>query len=247
LFLTALLLAAEVGYRVATRLGGETKHADDKSDLGSIHGAVLGLLALLLGFTFAYVATRSEARKRAVIDEANAIGTAYLRAALMPAPAGPQLQSVLRDYLDTRMVADDVGEDPKRLREAIRHSEDVQARIWPLAQQALAGRAPNPIDGLLVQSLNDVIDLHTVRLAAARDHAPALVIWMLLFLSVVAMALSGFAAGIAGGRHLGRLTMVALLIVAVTFVILDLDRPRGGLIRVSQQSLNDLRQSLAGK
>ncbi len=244
--LVGLLLAAEVGYRVATRRRGNSPRNDDTGGLGIILGALLGLLSLLLGFTYSYVATRTEGRKHAVINEANAIGTAYLRASLVPAPVGPELRSVLRDYLDTRIVPDEVRDDPERLRQGIRHSEEVQARIWPLVQRALAGRTPNPVDGLLIQSVNEVIDLHTVRLAAARDNVPAVVMWMLFVLSGTALGLCGFLAGSAGARHVGRDSILALMIVVVTFIILDLDRPRSGLIRVSQESLEDLRRSLSG-
>src|SRR4029079_14596183 len=99
--------------------------------LGIVLGALLGLLSLLLGFTYSYVVIRAETRKTAVINEANALGTAYLRAQLVPPPVGPELRSVLREYLDTRIVADGVGEDPQRLRQAIARSEEVQSRIWP--------------------------------------------------------------------------------------------------------------------
>jgi hypothetical protein len=244
LLLAALLLAAEVGYRFARRRRGDSARAEDTGGLGIILGALLGLLSLLLGFTYSYVIIRAEARKSAIISEANAIGTAYLRALLLPAPVGPELQSVLREYLDTRILTDEVGQDPERLRQATRYSEEVQGRIWPLVQRALAGRTPNPVDALLVQSLNEVIDLHTVRLAAGRDHVPAVVMWMLSFCSVVAMFLCGFVSGAGGPRHFGRDSVIAVMIVAVTFIILDLDRPRSGFIRVSQQSLEDLRQSL---
>jgi uncharacterized protein YqgC (DUF456 family) len=244
LLLVSLVLASEVGYRFGIRRRGDLARAEDTAGLQVILGALLGLLSLLLAFTYSYVVIRAEARKDAVIDEANAIGTAYLRASLVPAPIGPELQSVLREYLDTRIVSDELAEDPKRLQQAIQRSEEVQARIWPLVERIVAGRTPTPIDGTLVLSINEVIDLHTVRLAAARDHVPAVVMWMLFVLAVAAMDLCGYVSGSSGARHIGRNSIFAVMVVVVTFIILDLDRGSTGLIRVSQQSLEDVQRHL---
>jgi hypothetical protein len=241
--LVVLIAGAEVGFRFAVRRRRAAK-SDDTGGLGIVLGALLGLLSLLLGFTYSYVVIRSETRKTAVIDEANAIGTAYLRAELVPAPHGPELCMAIRHYLDTRIIDDEVGEDVDRLRQAVAYSEEVQSRIWPVLQRVLAGRTSTPADAVLIESLNAMIDMHTVRLAAGRDHVPAVVMWMLLFVSTAALLLCGVVAGVSGERHFGRNLVFALAIVVVMYIILDLDRPRGGLIRVSQQSLEDLRQSL---
>jgi len=242
LLLALLMLAEEAGYRLARKRRARGTNSND-SDLSTVQAGVLGLLGLLLGFTYAFVVTRADMRKQAVVSEANNIGTAYLRAGLMPSPGGAQLQAVLREYLDSRILVDEINGDPVKLRDAMDASERIQAKIWPLGAQLIAGRTPTMIDALLIQALNDVLDIHTVRVAAGRDRLPALVLVLLFAVSIGAMTLCGLAAEVAGGRHIWRNSMVAVLIVAVVLIILDEDRSNTGMIRVSQESLVDLKRS----
>src|SRR5688572_15602531 len=129
--LVLLLLATEAGYRAGaasrSRRGGD----GGPPDLGTIPGAVLGLLALLLAFTYSFVTGRADARKQAVVSEANAIGTAWLRAGLVADPHRSELRRLLRQYLDTRIVTDEVGGDRGRLAGHMAESERVQSQLWP--------------------------------------------------------------------------------------------------------------------
>jgi hypothetical protein len=241
-FLATLLLAAEVGYRAGRRTARRRGKAAE--GLATVEGAVFGLLGLLLAFTYAFVTARADARKQAVIQEANAIGTAYLRAGLVPDPVRTELRALLREYVETRIVTDASGRDPAKLREVIAASERVQARIWPTAARLLDGRSPTILDSLLFQSLNEVIDLHTVRLAAGRDRLPGAILLMLILTGVISLGVAGRDAGMSGRRRGFQAMTLALLVAAVTTVILDLDQPGRGLVRVSQQSLAELRRSI---
>jgi hypothetical protein len=242
-FLAIMIVAVEIGYRAGThtmkRSGGKSP-----ADVAAVQAAVLGILGLLLGFTYAFVASRVEARRQAVIEEANAIGTAYLRASLAPEPIRGQLQQLLRQYLDTRIISDDVANDPQRLKEAVATSEGLQTQIWQTASKLLENRTPTTIDSILFTSLNEVFDMHTRRIAAGRDRLPILVFIVLVFIGVVSVGVTGFISGSAG-NHRGIVnTLLCLLLTIVLWLIVDLDRPRKGLLRASQQSLIELQQSL---
>jgi hypothetical protein len=201
---------------------------------------MLGLMGLLMAFTYSFSAERCESRKQAVIQEANALGTAYLRASLLPEPVRREMRDALRDYAQTRIVSDDIAVDPVKLRAAFDASEQAQQRMWPLVEKLLAGRPPTPIDGLVVSSVNDVIDMHARRTAAARDRLPMVVFWMLALVALVAVGVTGFGAGLTARRNWVLTLMLVLLVASVIMVIVDLDLPRSGFIRVSQRSLQDV-------
>jgi hypothetical protein len=236
-----LLLAAEVGFRAGRRHG--QRAPDTEPHVGALQGALLGLLALLLGFSFAMAQARYDARRVLVVEEANAIGTAYLRAQLLPGPAAPEAADALRRYVDVRLTHLGERVDELALREAIVKTEQLHDYLWTRAANA-ARQDPSPITSLFVASLNEVIDLHARRLAALRNHVPEAVFLLLYFVAAVAMAVTGYAAGLGGHRSFWPTVTTAVLIAVVIVVVMDLDRPRRGLITVSQQSMVDLRDSL---
>jgi hypothetical protein len=235
------LLAAEVGFRGGRRHG--RRAADRGPQIGTIQGALLGLLALLLGFSFAMAQSRYDARRALVVDEANAIGTAYLRAQLLPRPEAQEIADALRRYVDVRLMRLRERVDEPALREAVEESERLHDYLWARAVKA-AQQDPRPSTNLFIASLNEVIDMHTRRLAAFRNHVPESVFLLLYFVAAVAMAVTGYAAGLVDQRNFGPTVATAILVAIVIVVIMDLDRPRRGLITVSQQSMMDLRDSL---
>jgi len=241
--LLGLLLAAEGGFRMGRGVR-ERQEQQAGTLVGTTLGGVLGLLALLLAFTYSIAIMRTEQRKQAVVAEANALGTAYLRAACLAEPTRSQLRSLLRDYTDTRILAQDGAHSPSEIRAAIAESERIQAKLWPTAARGMANRPPTLVDSLMLASLNNVIDMHTTRLAAGRDRLPEIIVLMLFGVGAIALWLTGYAMGLASHRHVFLTTTLAILCASVTVVILDLDRPRGGLVRVSQQSLIDARRAM---
>jgi hypothetical protein len=240
----SMLIAIEAGYRLGRR-GSASIDAAFKEHIGAIQGTILGILALLLGFTFSLSLQRFDERSASVVDEANAIGTADLRARLLPLPLRAEVQALLREYLDARVRAStlpliDVSERDAWLGEASR----LQSALWDHGVRATQAD-PNPAtSGLFVQSLNELIDAFGRRNAALERHVPEAVLILLYGTFLMTGAIVGFSCGIAGHRPSLASYVMVLLIVVLVFIILDLDRPRRGMIKVSQQSLIELRASM---
>jgi hypothetical protein len=233
-----ILLSVEAGYR-----GGRARarHVEEKeTPVGEMVAATLGLLAFILAFTFGLAANRFDTRRELLLDEANAIGTTYLRAAMLP-ERGDEIRALLRDYVDTRLE----GVQPGKLAAGIRQSENIQNRLWDLAVP-IAQKYPNSIVvGLFVQSLNDVIDLHAKRLTAGVRNRIPLAIWAALYgISIFSFAAMGYHSGLTGTNRSLVILAVAFTFSVVIGLIADLDRPQEGILTVSQQALIDLRQSM---
>lgn len=240
--LTSLWLAYEAGYAGGGR--ARRREGDDASDFGTIQGAVLGLLALLLAFTYSLASSRHDTRKTVVVHEANAIGTAWLRADFLPEPARSGLRRELRRYLEARILPDHLVVHASRLDGRLREAETMHAALWAATVQAVTSHPPTTLDGLLVSAVNEVIDVHALRVNAGLDHVPWVVVVLLFVVAGFSMGLTGYSCGLNRRRNLVLTITLAALIVAITAVILDLDRPRRGLIKVSQQGLIDLKRSL---
>jgi len=236
-----LVLAHLVGFRVA-RCGRARADEGERSEASTLQGGMLALLGLLLGFTFAAASQRFDARKQLVLDEANAIGTAYLRATAVP--GGEEVGELLRRYVDVRLEGA-ASRNPEDFRRAVGESERLHDAMWSRVA-ALARANPDPLRTLLLVAVNEVIDLHEKRLTAMRNHVPTIILVLLLVVSVLTMASLGHAAGASGGRGgmLSTALTFAMLVTVVIMVVVDLDRPERGLIRVSQQSLQTLRDGL---
>ena len=166
-----VLVSVEGGYRVA-QYRRRRSQQEMESPVGAMVGATLGLLAFMLAFTFGYAAERFDLRRQLLLDEANAIGTTYLRSAMLP-ERREEIRSLLRDYVDTRLDA----VKSNKIAEGIRRSEQLQDQLW--AQTVILGeRNPTSVVlGLFVTSLNEVIDLHAKRVTAGvRNRIPG-AIW----------------------------------------------------------------------
>jgi len=235
--LLVVLVSVECGYRLGKYR--RRRHEEEKeAPLGTMVGATLGLLAFILAFTFGLAAARFDTRRQVLLDEANAIGTTYLRADMLPEGRG-EIRTLLRDYVGTRLEAIRSG----NVEEGIRRSEDIQQRVW---MQAVALGEKNPssiVVGLFIQSL--MIDLHAKRVQAGlRSRIPG-VIWVGLFaVAALSLASMGYQAGLAGTRRSLAVFAVALTFSVVIELIADLDRPQEGVLKVSQHPLIDLQRSM---
>jgi hypothetical protein len=234
-----VLLSVEIGYRLG-EFRKRRSEGEKEAPVGAMVGATLGLLAFMLAFTFGLAASRFDDRRQVVLAEANAIGTTYLRAALLPQPLAGETRDLLREYVDVRLEA----AQPGNVDQAIVKSEQLQNHLWSQAVAA-AEKDRSPITGLFIQSLNEVIDLHAKRvMVALRSRIPG-AIWMALYLLVVLAMLSmGYHAGLTGTRRSLAGLALALAFSAVLILIVDLDRPGRGLLQVSQQSMIDLRKGM---
>ena len=239
------LLATEAGFLLGRR---SQKTTDDhsRSQIYTIQGAALGLLALLLGFTFAMAMSRYDTRKQLVLEESNAIGTTFLRAQLLPEPPRQEVSNLLRRYVEVRLDFYHAGVDKKLLREVKDKTERLHNRLW--ADGVVVGeKDPRAVmTGLFLQSLNEMIDLHATRITALENHVPEITLVLLYFVAIMATGLIGYGCGISGIRNFFVTIISSVLIAAVILVIIDLDRPSRGLIRVSQQRMIDLQNSLKG-
>jgi hypothetical protein len=203
-------------------------------------GATLGLLAFILAFTFGLAAARFDTRRQVLLDEANAIGTTYLRAGMLP-ERREEIRTLLRNYVNTRLEAVRSG----NIAEGMRQSENIQNELWAQATP-VAERNPNSIVvGLFIQSLNQVIDLHAERVQASlRSRIPG-AIWIGLFaVAALSLATMGYHAGMVGTRRSLAILAVAFTFSVVIELIADLDRPQEGVLKVSQHALLDLQRSM---
>jgi hypothetical protein len=247
----AVILTAFVLFLIATEIGFRQGRAiapgladQSRSQLSTLQTAMVGLMALLLAFSFAMAESRFEARQRLVVDEANAIRTAYLRSQMLPEPYQSEVIKLFRAYVDARLAYFQAGVDPSTLQEAVNTTESVEQKLWSQTVAA-AGKDPRSIPiGLFIGALNNVIGLHAERDAARRNHVPEIVLYLLFLVAVVSTGLVGFGCGVGNRRHLPITVSVASLIALVILVIMDLDRPRRGFIEVNQESMINLRNSL---
>jgi hypothetical protein len=240
-----LLAAAELGFRFGVRLH-RTKDQARKDQLGGIQGAMLGLLALLLGFTFAMAVNRYDSRRELVLQEANAIGTTFLRAAFLPSAHQADVEKLLRRYVDVRLDFFRAGEDKVVQVDAEQKAAQLQRELWTHAVAA-GKEIPTPITATFITALNDTIDLETTRLNALRSHVPGAVWLLVLAVAICGCCASGYGTGASGVRSAFPNVVLPLLIAVVITLIADLDRPRGGLIGISQQPLLDLKESFQTK
>jgi hypothetical protein len=184
--------------------------------------------------------SRFEVRKQLVLDEANAIGTSCLRAQLLPAPEGPEIANLLRQYINVRVQYGTSGNDLARLNDLHTQTGVLQTELWTRAA-SYAQKDPNPVKaGLLLQSLNEAIDLESARWMAFQNRVPQNVIYVNAIVGLLAAMLVGYSFGVNGHRNIFSMCVLALAITLVLSVIIDLDRPRSGFIGASQQPMIDL-------
>ncbi|GAA4422206.1 hypothetical protein [Bremerella cremea] len=232
----------EIGYRCGRKYESAVSEAT-RGHVSSIQGAMLGILGLLLGFTFSLSLQRYDNRSVAVVKESNAIGTAYLRTELLPDDIRDSARANIQNYLDLRIEESTVdlshGDVRKELTKDI---ADAFEATWKQATDA-AKANPNPVlTGLYVQSLNDVADSFGERDAALGRHVPELVLILLYMTFLMTGLVVGFSAGLSGTRASIAIYVLTLLIVLLVFIVVDLDRPRRGIIEVDQQPMLDLQR-----
>jgi hypothetical protein len=241
-----MVVLMEIGRRVRMRqIAGGLK--TELPGLGTVEAAVFGLLGLMVAFSFSGAAGRFDLRRALVVQEANIIGTAYLRLDLLSNSDQPPLRALFRSYLDSRLETYRRLPDIQAAEKELARTGEIQAEIWSRAIADVRNPNSQPDSAkLLLPALNEMIDITTTRTMAARSHPPAVLFYLLLGLGLVASLLAGYGMG-SGDRHswihiLGYAAVTAI----VLFVILDLEFPRLGYIRLDayDQVLVELRNSM---
>ncbi len=215
--------------------------------VGAVDGAVFALLGLLIAFTFSGATARFDTRRQLIVEETNDIGTAYLRVDLLPGDAQPGMRELFRRYLDIRIEVyrklPDIAAAYGELAKAVQ----LQTEIWRRA--VTASQAPGAAPAapmLLLPALNAMIDITTTQVMATQMHPPVIIFVMLFGMALAASLLAGY--GMTGSKKRSRFHMLgfALVLAVAVYVILDIEYPRLGLIRVDafDQALIDLRQSM---
>jgi len=239
-----MVLLLELGRTLGRRRQGKDE-VGARAGLGAVEGAVFALMGLMIAFTFSGAATRFDARRQLIVEEANAIGTAWLRLDLLPPPTQPELRNSFRRYLDTRLAIYQKLPDIQAALAELAKANALQGEIWSRAVAACQ-QSSTPLVAQLIPALNQMFDIATTRTMAAQVHPPAVVFLMLGVLALICALLAGYA--MAGGKSRSGIHVLgfALIMATTVYVILDLEFPRFGLIRVdaTDRVLLDLRASM---
>ena len=212
-----------------------------REDFNVVLAATLTLLALIIGFTFSMALNRYDQRKNLEEEEANAIGTEYLRADLLPAADAAKVQTLLLDYVDQRVLFYSTRDD-QQLRKIDAQTAKLQAELWSAVQASAVAR-PEPVIALAVAGMNDVLNSQGYTQAAWWNRIPTAAWGLMAAMAICSNLLVGFGARYGKGNSI--LLLVLPLIVSIAFLLIaDIDSPRAGLIRVIPQNLLSLSESL---
>lgn len=240
LIVVILLVVFEVGFRFGRWYQDRTPD-EKEGPTGMLVGSLLALMAFLLAITMGMASDRFDNRRGLVLDEANAIGTTFLRAGYLPAPYASDSRALLREYVPLRVTET----DQTALRANFTRSLEIQDELWSKAEELARATPDSVVLGLYIDSLNQTIDISEARVTAiVNARVPQTVLVLLLAGMVLTLGAVGYSAGLT--RHRGVLTAVVLVVAlaAVLTLVVDLDRGSEGFLQVSQQPLRDLQQQL---
>ena len=226
----------------AQRRSGDEK----ESSVSAIAGAILGLAAFMLAFTFGSVSDRYDARKSLVRDDAVAVRTAWQRSDFLPESDRAEAAALLRRYVDLRVTfaeARDLG--PARVKTVLTETQRIQDQLWNMAVANARKDMNSDVAALYIESLNEVNAIHAMRVAVGIQARIPAEIWLMLYcLTILGMMSVGYQIGIAGSKRSMARPILALSFALVFTLIASLDRPDSGILKVTQQPLIDLRDSM---
>ena len=236
-----VLVAAEIGFRIGMWLQRRDPSSGTTPLKGAVVGGMLGLMAFLLAFTIGIVIGQHNGRKVMVVTEANAVRTAYLRAGFLGEPDRTSTRDLLREYVEVRLAA---ASDPTLYESIITRSEEIHGQLWSIVEDNVRQGHESDIMALFVDSINEVIDVHSLRLAAVDLRLPRLLGMVLYATTILSFLMVGVASSSDGKRDPVTILLFALAFVAVLVIIVDLDRPQQGILNISQTALSDLLQQM---
>ena len=241
----ALWIAAEAGFRLQRWLDRRLPASEDKGGgAGHILGVSLGLMSLLLSFTFSIAIDRYDTRRSLVLEEANAIGTAYQRAELLDGPLRGALLATLRDYTRVRIAFYEAGDDASKLADVERQTNALQGQLWAATGQAVRSLPNTDLSASLMDAMGHMFDQAPARKIALAAQIPTAVLFGLHVLLLASAIMLGAVLGQNNRRHpLLALMLLGLLSFTMTLIV-DIDRPRQHHIQINQGPLLDLRATL---
>ncbi len=236
-----VLVAAEIGFRVGMWLQRRDPDSKGSPVTGTVVGGLLGLMAFLLAFSIGIVINQQNGRKIMVVTEANAVGTAWLRAGFLDEPDGTISRDLLQEYVEVRLAT---AADATLFESAMSRSEEIHSQLWSIVEETVSQGQNSAIMALYADSINEVIDVHSERLFAVDLRLPRLLGMVLYAATVLSFLLVGIANSGDGKRDFVAIFLFALALVAVLIIIVDLDRPQQGLLTVSQTAMEDVLRSM---
>lgn len=249
IIVVAVLFGGVLGFvRLGHRIGVRARTEESKGEaaFGVVGGALLGLLGLILGFSFAGAQSRMDTRRNLVVQEANAIGTAYLRLDLLRAEDQPALRELFRAYTDLRIEEHRALTNSEELVALHQKTSELQRQIWKAIVAGAEARQDPPSRALVLAPVNEMIDLTTTQSIARRTHTPIVALLLLIVLSLLSGLVIGRAMSGMPRRSLLMSVVYALSIASTVYVILDLELPRVGLIRLDfvEDAMRETREGM---
>lgn len=238
-----MLVAGEAGFWVGRRTAARS-HPKAIDNAMNWQAAVLGLAALLIGFTFAMAVTRFDSRKQVLVAEANAISTLYDRTHLLDPEVGEALQPLIRRYVDLRIALFDVSVDRKSAAALERSSADLQNQIWARLAPVARADPRSVVTGLAIQAANEMFDRASERRATREMPVPPTVFLVVILVSAIAVASIGYTLGLGGARMSFGMLVIPLLVAAVIMLVLDIAHPSLGVVNVPDLPMLRVRESL---
>lgn len=234
------LLTYEIWFRIG-RWWQEITPDEKEGPTGMLVGSLLGLMAFLLAVTMGMAADRFGTRRDLVLAEANSVGTTYLRAGYLPEPAASESRKLLAAYAPLRLATN----DPADLRVKMARSVEIHTALWSIAEELARAAPESDVLALYIDSLNQTIDVHGMRVSAGLySRVPETILLLLFVGSALTLGMVGYSAGLTRRRSpLSALAMIVALGAVITLVV-DLDRPRDGFLQVNQQPLLDLERQI---
>ena len=243
--LVGMLVVSAVGIRLGKRV-----HAGEgvaKEGTSTVEAAVFALLGLLLAFTFSGATQRLEVRRQLIVEEVNAVGTAWLRLAVLPEATQSPLRDAFRRYVDARLEGYRSLADEATAVAAFARAEQLRGEIW--AGTVAAAKGPGTADGtlqLMLPPLNEMFDVVTKRAMALRTHPPQIIYWMLVVLAWTSALFAGYSLGACGSRKRLHIVTFAVAVALTVYVTMDIEHPRRGFVRVDDfdQAMIAMRESM---
>lgn len=237
-----VMLATEIGFRIGMWVQTRSSEKGERRMTSTVVGGMLGLVAFLMAFSIGIVINQHGERKAMVVTEANAVGTAWLRAGFLDEADTTAARDLLREYVEIRLAA---AADATQIPAVTTRSEEIHSALWAIMEDNVKRGNDTDIMAIVAESMNDVIDVHALRVTAVNLRLPRALGILLFAATLLSFLLVGVASSVDKKRDTAAMFLFALAFVAVLIVIADLDRPQGGIINVSQAAMEDLLRQMS--